>query len=340
MKRIKRIIALLILLAIFMGGFLFVSYRADNSTGRATESRQVTIEKGDDVRVIAKKFKEQELISGEIYFIYYAWTREMAKKLVAGEYEIEPKLKIPEIIRLLVEGETKPDHVKMTFPEGWTAEDMAKRLNEKNLPGDEFLKIVMDPPAEIVSQFAFLKDKPAEASLEGYLFPDTYFFFFEETAQNIVLRMLKNFDAKLSPNLRVQIEKKDKDIFEMITMASIIESEVRTGSDRKIVSGIFWNRIGIGMALQSDATVAYALGGEKKVQHNADDINISSPYNTYRFKGLPPGPVSNPGISSIDAAINPTETDYMYFLNNPKTGETFFSVTFEEHIRNKTANGL
>lgn len=340
MKRIKRIFFLLALLALFVGVFFFVSYRAENSLGKATESRQVVIEKGDNVTVIAKKLKENELISREAYFIYYVWTRELSGKLLAGEYEIEPKLKIPEITRLLVKGETKPSYAKVTFPEGWTAEDMAKRLNEKKLPGDEFLEIVINPPTEIVAQFSFFEDKPAKASLEGYLFPDTYFISFEESAENIVLRMLKNFDGKFSQEMKKEIKNQKKGIFEIVTMASIIESEVRTGNDRKIVSGIFWNRLGIGMALQSDATVAYVLGGEKKIQHNAEDININSPYNTYKFKGLPPGPVSNPGISSIEAAINPTETDYMYFLNNPKTGETFFSVTFQEHIRNKTANGL
>ncbi|EKE10807.1 MAG: hypothetical protein ACD_15C00197G0001, partial [uncultured bacterium] len=243
-------------------------------------------------------------------------------------------------IRILVEGKTKPSYVRVTFPEGWTAEDMAERLNEKNLPGDRFLEIAKNPPSETVGQFGFLKDMPAGASLEGYLFPDTYFFAPEESAENIVLKMLKNFDNRLSEKFRKEIETKGRDIFGTITMASIVESEVKTEADRKIVSGIFWNRLEIGMALQSDATVSYALGGEKKIQHDAADINIGSPYNTYRFKGLPPGPVSNPGISSIEAAINPEETDYLYFLNNPETGKTFFSVTFEEHVRNKAENGL
>lgn len=331
---------LISLLMVFMGGFFFVAYRTDNSVGRATKSQEITIEKGDDVRIIAKKLKEKELIAREIYFIYYAWTRDFSQKLVAGEYEIDPKLKIPEIIRLFVEGETTPTHVKVTFPEGWTAKEMSERLNEKGLSGDEFLKIVMNPPAEMVAKFDFLKNNPPESSLEGYLFPDTYFFAPEETADSIISRMLKNFDVRFSQDLQNQIEKQGKNTFEIITMASIVESEVRTDRDRKIVSGIFWNRIGIGMALQSDATVSYVLAGEKKIQHNAEDINIDSPYNTYRFKGLPPGPVSNPGVSSIEAAINPTETDYLYFLNNPKTGETFFSTTFDEHVRNKSANGL
>lgn len=340
MKRIKRILILLALFVIFAGIFLFVSYRVDNSVGKATEQQKIVIEKGDDIRVIAKKLKAEKLISKEAYFIYYVWTRELSAKLLAGEYEIEPKLKIPEIVQLIIDGKTKPAHIKITFPEGWTAEDMAKRLNKKNLPGNEFLELVMKPSFEIIAQFALLRDNPVGASLEGYLFPDTYFFAPEETAKSILIRMLKNFDAKFSQNLKTQIENQNKSAFEIITMASIVEAEVPNNDDRKIVSGIFWNRLGVGMALQSDATVSYALGGEKKIQHNADDINNDSPYNTYKFKGLPPGPVSNPGLASIDAAINPTITDYFYFLNNPKTGKTFFSVTFEQHLQNKNANGL
>lgn len=340
MKRIKRFLILIALLAIFAGSFFFVSYRAENSFGRAAEKQTIIVEKGDSVDVVADKLKEKKLISKSAYFIYYAWTRNFEKRIMAGEYEIAPKLKIPEIMRILTEGKTKPGHITILFKEGWTAEDMAKKLNENELPGDEFLSLAMNPPAQMVSQFQFLEKNPKGSSLEGFLFPDTYFISPEESASNIVLRMLRNFDSKLTSDMEDAIAKQEKNIFDIITMASIVESEVRTEKDRKIVSGIFWNRIGIGMALQSDATVAYALGGEKKIQHNASDIAIDSPYNSYKFKGLPPGPVSNPGLSSIDAAINPTLTDYIYFLNNPKTGETFFAVTFEEHLKNKAANGL
>ncbi|HAV11345.1 MAG TPA: endolytic transglycosylase MltG [Candidatus Moranbacteria bacterium] len=340
MKRIKRIFTLLALLAVFTGGFFFVSYRADNSTGKATQAQTVVIEKGDSIDDIAGKLKDKELISNRAYFIYYVWINNFEKQILAGEYEIGPKLKIPEIAQMLIKGETKPAHISVLFKEGWTAEEMAQQLNSKNLPGDEFLKISMNPPVEITGKFEFFSDIPAGSSLEGYLFPDTYFFSPEESAQSIVLKMLKNFDTRFSPSIRTQIKDQGKTVFEMMTMASIIEAEVATEKDRGIVSGIFWNRLGIDMALQSDATVSYALGGEKKIQHDANDISISSPYNTYRFKGLPPGPVSNPGLASIRAAINPVETDYLYFLNNPKTGETFFSVTFEEHVSKKAANGL
>ncbi|EKE16223.1 MAG: hypothetical protein ACD_11C00026G0013 [uncultured bacterium] len=339
-KRIIRIFIFIGIFAFFGGIFLLFSSRVDYSRGTAKESQIVVIEKGENFVDVAKKLKEKKLISREIYFIYYAWNNDLDKKIIAGEYEINPELTIPEIIRILVEGETRPAYAKITFPEGWTILEMSKRLNGKNLPGDEFLKLASNPSTELISEFDFFQDKPLKNSLEGYLFPDTYFFAPDASAEGIIVKMLKNFNTKVDAEIRTEIEKQNKSIFEILTMASIIETEVKVDSDRKTVSGIFWKRLGIEMALQSDATVSYALGGEKKIQHNANDINIDSPYNTYRFKGLPPGPVSNPGISSIRAAVYPTQTDYLYFLNNPNTGETIFAQTFEQHIQNKTANGL
>ena len=127
--------------------------------------------------------------------------------------------------------------------------------------------------------------------------------------------------------------------YEALTLSSIVEMEVRTDADRKIVADIFRRRIDAGMPLQSDATVRYALG-VTKVKHSLTDIAVDSPYNTYVNKGLPPGPISNPGLSSLQAVLTPTPNQYLYFLNNPNTGETVFAKTFEEHIANKAKNGL
>lgn len=340
MKRVQMIIILSSMLIFFGAVFFFVSYESQNSTGKAEKSATVLIEKGDNFMEVAKKLKKEKLISSSSYFIYYVWSRDYSGKILAGEYEIEPKMKIPEIVRILIRGETKPGYVSVTFPEGWTAKQMSERLDEKSLPGKEFLSIVENPPVEIFSAFDFLDALPKGSSLEGYLFPDTYFFAPEATSQEIVMKILKNFDSKFSEQTRNEITAQGKKYDEIIIMASIIEGEVNNAKDRGLVSGIFWKRLDIGMPLQSDATVSYALGGEKKIQHDARDIGIDSPYNTYKYKGLPPGPVSNPGIASIKAAINPTDSDYLYFLNNPKTKETFFSETFEEHVSKKAANGL
>ena len=151
--------------------------------------------------------------------------------------------------------------------------------------------------------------------------------------------MLNDFGLKIDAGMRESIQKQGKTLREAIIMASVIEMEVKSEEDRKIVSGIFWNRIEKGMPLQSCATLAFVLGENKK-QYTYEDTQIKSPYNTYLNAGLPPGPIGNPGLASIEAAANPKDTDYFYFLSDPKTGKTVFSKTAEEHNANKDRYGL
>ncbi|MFA7663080.1 MAG: endolytic transglycosylase MltG, partial [Patescibacteria group bacterium] len=167
----------------------------------------------------------------------------------------------------------------------------------------------------------------------GYIFPDTYHITTTATAEEIMDKALSNFGNKLTPELRAEIKAQGKTIYEIITLASIVENEVAKAEDMKIVAGIFWNRLDIGMGLQSDATINYITSG-KTTRPTADDLKIDSPYNTYKYRGLPPGPIANPGIASIEAVINPTKTDYLYFLTTPDK-QTIFSKTFEEHVAAK-----
>jgi UPF0755 protein len=146
--------------------------------------------------------------------------------------------------------------------------------------------------------------------------------------------MLDNFDRKLNKEMKDDIVATGRSIHEIVTMASLLEKEVRTYEDMRIVSGIFWDKIERGEALRSCATLAYILG-ENKPTYSTEDTKVDSPFNTYQNPGLPPAPISNPGEKAIRAAIYPTETDYNYFLNTLDTGETIFSRTFEEHKRNK-----
>jgi UPF0755 protein len=211
-------------------------------------------------------------------------------------------------------------------------------LREKGFDADGFLS-KSNCGCGVKTDYEFLKDKPGGGNLEGFLFPDTYIFFKDASAVSIINRMLLNFDEKLSGEMKGDIEKSGHSIYEVVTMASILEKEVKTKEDMKIASGIFWDRMEFGMPLQSCATVAYVLGKEKK-QYSYDDTRTPSPYNTYINKGLPPGPIDNPGINALNAAIYPTKTDYIYFLTDPETGKTIFSKTIEEHEANKVKYGL
>lgn len=331
---------IIVVIIICIGLPLFVHYRTHNTVSQNAKEQVFVVNEGDDVVVIGENLAKEGLIKNRLYFYYYTWKNKLRGKFKADSYIIAPHSTIADIVyKITTTGEAiveKEEDVKITFPEGWTIKKMADRLNANNLPGDEFLRIVQKPTDNLYEQFAFL---PEDASLEGYLFPDTYFFLKNATAEDIIIKMLKNFDKKIDGDRRGLIASRGNKLHDVIIFASIIEGEVPSNADRGIVAGVFQNRLDIGQALESDATIDY-IKGIPEIKHTQADLEIDSLYNTYKYPGLPPGPINNPSLASIDAAIAPAETDYMYFLNNVETGETVFSKTFEEHVANKRLNGL
>jgi UPF0755 protein len=324
------------LLLIAVGAFLFFRYEVYYSHGSNKKTVIFKIEKGEGNGQVAKNLEHEKIVSGQWYFYYYLRSHGMLNKILPGEYELSGSLTIPEIAQTITTKKEK--FVKVTFPEGWDSKKMAARLTENNLPGDEFLKLVNDP-GDLKKRYDYLNNNNV-TTLEGFLFPDTYFFKPETEAKNIVGRMLDTFDEKInSAGLRGNLADKNIKIKDAVIMASVLEGEVKSEADRKIVSGIFWKRIDAGMPLQSCATLAYILG-KNKDQYTLADTQVKSPYNTYTNKGLPPGPINNPGIITLSAAANPQDSPYLFFLTDPKTGETIFSKTAEEHSQNKARVGL
>ena len=287
------------------------------------------------VKDVAAKLENDNLISCRSCFVYYIWAKDFKSKILPGNYELSGRLTIPEISSIITS--EKDNKIIVTFPEGWDSKKMAERLNEKGLDGNGFLQLV-NQPGDLMNSYDFLEGKKVK-TLEGYLFPDTYYFAKDDTAREIVTKMLNNFKLKFIGQFNEDIAKQEKSIDEIITMASIVEKEVRLEDEKKIVSGLFWNRIADGRALQSCATLAYILGQNKK-QYSFSDTRILSPYNTYINRGLPPSPISNPGLASINAAIYPKITEYNYFLSDPATGKTYFSKTITEHNAYKQQFGL
>ncbi|HMB66069.1 MAG TPA: endolytic transglycosylase MltG, partial [Patescibacteria group bacterium] len=241
----------------------------------------------------------------------------------------------------------KKEVTVMKIIEGWDTNDIAEHLERKGLASkEEFLQTVGRPQknynltgssfgfAELSDDYGFLKSKPDSYGLEGYLFPDTYEVYKDASAKEAVVKMLNNFDKKLTEKMKKDIQERGRTVHEIITMASLAEKEAQTEEEMKIVAGIFWDRINQEKPLQSCATLAYALGKDK-VQYSGLDTNIDSPYNTYKHKGLPPTPISNPGLQAIKAAIYPKETDYQYFLSPVGSDKTLFSKTYREHQRKK-----
>ncbi|MBI3442278.1 MAG: endolytic transglycosylase MltG [Candidatus Sungbacteria bacterium] len=230
---------------------------------------------------------------------------------------------------------TKKTELSLTIPEGWNTTEIAAYLDQQQItPKTDFNALAgQDATTTLVQKFSFLKEKPGHTGLEGYLFPDTYRFYTSTPAAQVAVRMLQNFDAKFSDELRKETERQHHTIFEIITMASLIEKEAATDADRELVSGILWKRLDLGIPLQVDATIIFVTG-HRTARVSYADTSIDSPYNTYRYKGLPRGPIANPGISAISAALYPKKSFYLYYLSTPD-GDTIFSKTLEEHNRAK-----
>lgn len=278
---------------------------------------------GDDE--IAKELEKQGIIKSNYFFRLYVVVSGNHSRLQAGKYSLSPAMTIPEIVKKFVLGDVIKQ--KIIILEGWDIKDIEKYFVDEKVSSTQDFEEALKK--DYSNEFDFLKEKPKNVSIEGYLFPDTYNVSLGEKAEDIVRLMLSNFNKKLNAGLREQIISQNKTVFEVITMASIIEKEVRTMDDKKIVSGIFWKRIDAGMALQSCATVNY-ITEKNDPGVSIKDTQIDSPYNTYKYKGLPKGPISNPGLDSILSAIYPTESKYWYYLS-ASNGKTIFSKTFAEH---------
>ncbi len=241
----------------------------------------------------------------------------------------------------------KAPQVSWRAVEGWTISDIASDLEKRGLVTEKDfnaeLKVVLTD-YDFLGELKDLKSKPS--SLEGYLFPDTYFIASKPTASSVVKKMMDNLEGKMTTQMRVDIAKQDRSIYGVLTLASIIEKEVGRNTskvssedlqalqeERETVAGIFVNRLRINMALQSDATIGY-ITKKNNPQTSSADLLIDSPYNTYKYRGLPPGPISNPSLSAIKAAIYYKKTDYLYFLTM-KDGTAVYAKTLDEHNINK-----
>lgn len=220
----------------------------------------------------------------------------------------------------------------ITIIEGWTEEEIAQYLHkEHGMPVTAFSKAALAYPKSPQGRKFFGGGRIT--SVEGYLFPDTYRIYKDATALDILEKMLANFDERVTPEIRQRMHGQRLTLHEGVTLASIIEKEVATSRDRRIVADIFLKRLRAGMALQADSTVNY-ITGKGMSRATIADTKIDSPYNTYKYRGLPPGPISNPGLDAIRAVAEPTATPYWYFLTTDD-GTVIYAKDFDEHKRNR-----
>lgn len=315
------------LIAILIGVYslLYVDFPHTSFVG----SKTITITKGQGSRLIGAELKKDGFIVSKWAFVTYVTFTNTASYLRPGSYVFTSSASIPDIVKTLASGEK--NEIAITIPEGWNIRDIAAYFDERGIvAGNDYLVIGLGQtkPASF-DRFTFLKDPPRGASLEGFLFPDTYRVFRDATAEDIAIKMLDNFDRKVTPDMRRDMSAAGHTLFQVVTAASLIEKEVVSDEDRAIVAGILWKRLREGMPLQIDATISY-ITGNHSVGVSIDDTKIDSPYNTYKYVGLPKGPISNPGIAAIKAAVYPKESKYYYYLSTPD-GRTIFSQTLDEH---------
>jgi UPF0755 protein len=285
-----------------------------------------SVKRGEGSKEISVNLESQDIIYWGPMFRVYVLLSGASKKMQAGEYLLSPSMNIYKIAGKMKNGEVIKENIVLI--EGWSLRDMDSYFDKKAIfYSGEFMNAASSSLG--YSDYNFLKDKPEELSLEGYLFPDTYQINVGSSPEDLIKKMLDNFDDKLTPDLRAEIKKQGKTIFEIITMASLIEKEVMTKEDKEMVSGIFWSRLKIGMSLDSCATIAYILGVDKW-RYSYEDTRIPSPYNTYLNADLPLGPICNPGIESIRAAVYPKDSAFLFYLSTLE-GETIYSRTLEEH---------
>lgn len=313
-----------VLLALFLI-FFFEVYIPVNPSSHETIT--YTVKKGMGDEEISKELEDLGIIRSGYFFRAYTLLSLRHLSLQAGKYNLSSKMSSYQIVKKMAEGDVVKNN--LVILEGWDLADIGEYLESKGLCAKDYFVFLAEK--DYSDSFNFLKDKPNDVGLEGYIFPDTYEISEGETCEDVLGMMLSNFGKKLTPEFKEEIACQDKSIFDIVTMASILEKEVRTLEDKKIVSGILWKRIAEGMPLQIDATVNYVTGKSDPAVA-IKDTKIDSPYNTYKYYGLPKGPISSPGEDSLLAAIYPTATKFWYYLSD---GKTIFSETFEQHVAAK-----
>jgi len=327
---VKRIVlgitALLALLVLAVMAWLYVTLQRPYK-GYSDAEAYVEIPPGSSPRTMARSLADVGVVSNPSAFRVAVWLRGAGRRLQAGEYRFDSALTPGEVVDKIVRGDVYLRPV--TFPEGLTIRQMAAIFEEKGF-GNRAAFIAAAVNAEPVRDL-----DPQASNLEGYLFPDTYALPRRTTAEQLTARMVTRFGKALTPEIRQQATARGLSLRQLVTLASLVEKETAKAEERPLVAAVYWNRLKIGMGLQCDPTVIYALEREGRYTGNLtrEDLQFDSPYNTYRYAGLPPGPIAAPGQAALEAAAQPADVAFLYFVSR-NDGSHAFASTLEEHTRN------
>lgn len=338
---IAAVAGILLIGAVGGGGYYYVKSALKPVDESSKKIIDVTIPIGSSTTGIGQILEDKGVIRDARIFKYYVKFKNESG-FMAGEYKMKPSMTTPEIVSSLKTGKVMQDVVfKITIPEGKQLSQIAGIIAEKTLQDQEeifkqlndqaFVKKMMEKYPDILSE-EILNEK-VKYPLEGYLFPATYPFYSEQPTVEEVVTVMLSKTKEILGEFRGQMEEKQLTVHQVMTFASLVEEEATESVDRNKIASVFYNRLEDGMMLQTDPTVLYSHGAHKdRVLY--EDLKIDDPYNTYKYTGLPPGPIANPGVVSIEATLAPADTDDLYFLAT-STGEVLFSKTLDEHNRKK-----
>lgn len=320
------IIIVLVILVAIIGVFTF-KYTENkkhpfNTTDKALD---IKVQKGEYLYTVLDQLEAKGMVKSPFLTKIYLKLNPSETDIKPGDYEIPGNATLDKFVEMLVKGEVVT--YKVTFPEGFSIEQMADRLQSEGIMKSEvFINAVKNYPLP-----SYIKANPEKRyNLEGYLYPDTYNIPKTATADDIISMMLNQFQKEMKKAQEdTGVKVAPSDYNKIVTIASMIEGEASTKHDRELVSSVIYNRLKKGMKLQLDATVLYAMGEHKSVV-TYKDLETNSPYNTYKVPGLPIGPINNPGIECLEAAMKPAKSDYLYYVLNPGSDQHFFTNNYAE----------
>ena len=324
-KKLLTLIACIFVLAVVLLGIAFnENYNKNLTTG---EHVIITVAPGMTNADIATMLQNKKMINSPGFFRLQSKFARMERSLQAGEYEIMSGMSNWEIIGLFSKGQVR--HKTLTIPEGYTIEQIAKKIEESGLgSAEEFKKAAKD-----YAPYSYMETDNSNVifKAEGFAYPSTYYLSPGSTEKEILSVMVKEFDEQLTEDIRQKAKEKNMSIRDLVSLASLVEKEAVFPEERPIIAGVFLKRLQIKMPLQSDTTIQYILGVQKK-EISIADTKIDSPYNTYLYAELPPGPIASPSISTINAVLEPKQTNYLYFVADLE-GHHHFTETYQEHLQ-------
>ncbi len=327
-KKLTLIAIVSIIIVVLIGAF--VAYEIGPYNRKNKKDIIIDIPSGSSVSKISNILYENKLIKNKVLFKLVVKLSNDAHSIKAGKYLVNQTYSNKDILDLLISGKVYNDGIKVTIPEGLTSNEIIDILVDKKIGNENKYKELVKNPTEFYEKYTFLKENDIK-SLEGFLYPDTYYFSENDDEFKVLSTMISRFNSEYNDELIKRQKELKMTLEQVINMASIIEKEAVLDKDRPLIASVFYNRLKIGMPLQSDATIQYIFDERKQIV-TYNDLKIDSPYNTYINKGMPPTPISNPGIKSIKAALYPEKTDYLYFVATIDGGNNY-STNYEDHLK-------